>query len=463
MSMASRAPVRLERRSASGPAGDALGREAQILAHARHPGVAELIDVRVNATTTEIETAVPDGLPLRRVALSIEELAGVMATVATTVADLHDIGVAHGAITIDGVVIGDDGRAVLTDFTRSAWLDGPPSKWPAHRAARRDARALGDLLTALVDRCAPQAVLAPMEESSRWSRLLRRVGRRRIDDPVSAVRRWAADSAAGAVSCRRLAEGLATEIPGACLPRRASGAERPHATVVPPAATNYVSATTTGGAPDPWSAADPLGAAANDPMTEEGGDARDSGQGDTRSMMSDETLERWFATSPGRGSAQRGHETHAASPRRATRIRHAAPVGVGMVLAAVLVAGTRAITHPAAAGPASCPPGPSRCATYRDGSLTVGSGRYDVGKSGDLAVIGRWACGPATLALLRPTTGDVWVYGTWPTDDAPVRPVLDASIPGARALAARPRHGCDTLVATLSDGRRVDLPTAHAP
>src|ERR1700730_17363552 len=123
MSMCSRAQVRLECRSASGPAGDALGREAQILAHARHPGVAELIDVRVDATTTEIETAVPDGLPLRRVALSIEELAGVMATVSTTVADLHDIGVAHGAITIDGVVIGDDGRAVLTDFTRSAWLD----------------------------------------------------------------------------------------------------------------------------------------------------------------------------------------------------------------------------------------------------------------------------------------------------------------------------------------------------
>src|ERR1700736_3096295 len=107
MPVSSRPAARRESRRASGAAGDDLRREAQILAYARHPGVIELIDVRLNATTTEIDTLVPDGVALGRVALGVEELAGVVATVATTVADLHEIGVAIGSIAVDAVVIGD--------------------------------------------------------------------------------------------------------------------------------------------------------------------------------------------------------------------------------------------------------------------------------------------------------------------------------------------------------------------
>jgi hypothetical protein len=440
MPVSSHPTARRKSRRASGAAGDALRREAQILAHARHPGVIELADVRLNASTTEIDTLVPDGVALGRVALVVEEVAGVIATVATTVADLHDIGVALGAIAVDGIVIGDDGRAVLIDFTRAAWLDGPASKWAAHRLARRDDRGLGDLLAALLDRCVPRAVAGPLGSKSRWPRL----GRRGVvhgDDPVVVVSRWAADAAAGTVSSRRLAEGLATEIPGARLPHRLRPADR----VSPPAVAGDDEPATWAGAAGAWEG------------TADGWGAPDDG-----TIMSDEALERWFATPPERGSVH-DREVQPSARAPGTRIRHAAEVALGIAVAAALFVGTRVLTHPGIPPGPRCPSGPPRCATFRDGTLTVGSRRYEVGQAGDVAVIGRWTCGAATLALLRPTSGDVWVYAGWPTDDTPVQPALDASVPGARALTVRARGGCDTLLATLRDGRQVDIPIPRAP
>jgi hypothetical protein len=446
MPVSSRPTARRESRRASGAAGDDLRREAQILAHARHPGVIEVIDVRLNATTTEIDTLAPDGVALGRIALGVEELAGVIATVATTVADLHDIGVAIGSIAVDAVVIGDDGRAVLIDFTRSAWLDGPPSKWAAHRLARRDDRMLGDLLAALLDRCAPRAVAGPLEATSRWSRLGRRAGVAHGHDPVVAVSRWAADAAAGTVSSRRLAEGLATEIPGARLPHRPRPADRAASTAADRAASTAEDQPATGaGAVGGWEGA-----------------ADGPGAPDDGTIMSDEALERWFATTPGQDPADDREVPPPALPL-ATRIRHAAQVALGVAMAAGLVVGTRALSHPRIAVGAICLSGSPRCATFRDGTLTVGSRRYGVGQAGDVAVIGRWTCGEATLALLRPTSGDVWVYAAWPADDTPVRPALDASVPGARSLTVRAHGGCDTLLATSHDGRQVAVPVPHAP
>src|ERR1700676_1937740 len=85
-------------RQEGGRGGDALRREGEILAHARHPGVVELVALRTVGETTEIETAVTEGLPLAQLALTVEEVAGVAANLATTVADLHDIVTVHLAL-----------------------------------------------------------------------------------------------------------------------------------------------------------------------------------------------------------------------------------------------------------------------------------------------------------------------------------------------------------------------------
>ena len=67
-------------------AAEGLRRAADVLAAARHPGVAGLLELRSIGATAELDLEVPDGVPLRSLALSPEEIAGVVATLATTVA-----------------------------------------------------------------------------------------------------------------------------------------------------------------------------------------------------------------------------------------------------------------------------------------------------------------------------------------------------------------------------------------
>jgi hypothetical protein len=93
-------------------------------------------------------------------------------------------------------------------------------------------------------------------------------------------------------------------------------------------------------------------------------------------------------------------------------------------------------------------------------TLVVGDRRYQVGQPGDLVVIGDWDCvGGVTPALLRPSTGEVFVFGSWPVDGAvsvrPVGQVLGATTPHVEVGA----EGCSSLVVQRADGTRVPVPT----
>src|SRR5947209_18590261 len=99
-------------------AGDAahaarLLREAQMLGAARHPGVVELVGLETDADGPELVTTRVEGVRLSDAPpLAVEEVAGVVAALADTVADLHELGLVHGAITADHVAIDPDGRPV---------------------------------------------------------------------------------------------------------------------------------------------------------------------------------------------------------------------------------------------------------------------------------------------------------------------------------------------------------------
>lgn len=138
---------------------------------AHHPGVTALAS---------------GGRPLCELApLGNRQVAGLGAAVATTLADLHDVGVAHGAVSADRVLIRPDGRPLLRN---------PDAGGSGRHDPTGDVAALAEVL---------ESTLAPAGVSHALRRVL--AGARHPDPR----RRPTA---------RRLAQVLVDRVPGACLP-----------------------------------------------------------------------------------------------------------------------------------------------------------------------------------------------------------------------------------------------------
>ena len=82
--------------------------------------------------------------------------------------------------------------------------------------------------------------------------------------------------------------------------------------------------------------------------------------------------------------------------------------------------------------------------------------RYGVGAPGDSALSGDWNCdGTPTPAILRPATGEVAVFDSWPAANRSVAPVLVEVIDGALALEVDTDGGCHLLRARTISGSRL--------
>jgi hypothetical protein len=88
-------------------------------------------------------------------------------------------------------------------------------------------------------------------------------------------------------------------------------------------------------------------------------------------------------------------------------------------------------------------------------TVLVGSRRYEVGQQGDVVVLGDWDCDrTATPAVLRPDTGEVFVFDEWASSDDVEIPAI-ARVGEAVDLVVEPdAGGCTVLVAVRSDGSR---------
>ncbi|HZA00558.1 MAG TPA: hypothetical protein VE575_17495 [Acidimicrobiales bacterium] len=388
--------------------------EGERLAQARHPGLVSVVLAR-NGEEAELRTRYA-GDPVSHWTGPVASIAGLGAAVAATLGDLHEIGVVHGRLDSTHILVGPDGRPRLCGLSHPG---GPAA--PAD-----DVAALGRVLAELLER-------APAERRGprRWPRT-DAAGRRALErviaralDPLPSRRPHA----------RLLASSILDAVPAAELP-------------APPASP---------GAGDETGEGEPTGG--GEPTGEGGDDLLDVVL--THEMSDDE---RWAEAC---GDAPAG--------RRASRVGLAALTILMAAAVAVAVVVSDWGRAPGSAAPAEQPPEPALapgCAAVKapaadvdgdgcaealtiDGAtITAGTARWTLGKPGDVVTVGDWACdGRGAPALLRPATGDVFVFPTWAEAGQPLTVEAHDRLPGAVAIRSQPGDdGCDRLAVELASG-----------
>ena len=128
-------------------------------------------------------------------------------------------------------------------------------------------------------------------------------------------------------------------------------------------------------------------------------------------------------------------------------------LGAAFLAAIAFVVGAGLLGLQAARTAPTAMPGPPP--VPRDqGVVGPGAGGVRIGRPGDVVVTGRWMCGPATPALLRPATGEVFRFDDWARPGHDVSAIAVATVPGATEVRARaaPATGCDDLEVLRREG-----------
>lgn len=94
------------------------------------------------------------------------------------------------------------------------------------------------------------------------------------------------------------------------------------------------------------------------------------------------------------------------------------------------------------------PPDPPFPVSVVDGVLSTPTGRFAVGGPGDKTLVGDWFCrGSPVPALLRPSTGEVFVFERWPAPGEELPGSRVGALPGASDLATLDDESCPSLAA----------------
>jgi hypothetical protein len=386
-----------------------LEQERRWLTLAAHPGVVRLLPA---ATSPALWTRDVGERSLADLGtLEAPVVCGLGAAAATILADLHDLGIVHGAPCAEHLLIDTEGRPVLCSFGRASEANAT--------GTRADVRILAATLLEALDAGAPR----------RLRRLL--------------------DRAAGpsrAPTARELARDLTRASSRPVLaPPSAPG----------PRATTPDATSTADQDPDP-EPSDPLDVDTTDPLR-------------SYPVRSDQESPADAAGREGPAPSGVVHQEPNRSPDGRTRTLRAvgaltATAALGALVALASPFGTvrhRATATPAAVSSRVAPNGPSlrpsdstACPTVdvgcrpvplHDGLFVVGGERWRLSEPSDVVAVGRWTCAGALPAALDPHSGQVWVFRTWTTRTA----TAVAIVPGATSLSAAPRRsGCDLIAVT---------------
>lgn len=333
-----------------------------------------------------------------------DEVAGLMASVATTLADLHERGVVHGDLDASHVLLRPDGPPVLTGPTG----DGEPAD---------DVAALGRLVITLLAGT-PALPLRPTRNG--WRRPFGR--RRRLPlGPMLAPGAGGVLAGLGELAtaanpqdrptARALARAIQQRLPSARLPGP------PDRTLLPRASTGR-------------------GRSARQRRVRP---ALAAGCGLLAAVMFLFLLIISRNVWGGSGKPTVERLARDGPTARPTSLPTTAPTASTSIPTAVRV-------------------WPADPLDFHEGVLVFEGIRYSIGAPGDALVTGDFLCsGTRTLALLRPGTGEVFTFDVWPGADTDTTGRPAGTVPGAttfRAVKANDR-ACDELEVARTKGSPV--------
>lgn len=384
---------------------DRLRHEAAVLVTARHPGVVEFVgcdevgDGNVALTTAFVGTHSLDTLP----SITIERAAGLVAALAEIVADLHDVGIVHGRIEPSHVLIGNGGRPMLCGFAGGGRIGTTPPPGSTATPGFCDPAATDG------------ATLTPELDVYGLGALLRAL----VLDPSADVE---------PIPDRRLSVGR--------LRPRWSGYQRRALLTLADQATD-----------DAPLRRPPARRLASDILH------------CVPSATTEETVDPFAGLRSALDDPER--------PRRQRRWGAYGAIAAGIVLVVLALTEMRgepsvAVTRSLATTTTSTLlPATSSTSTiemHPAGTVTYGGKQFTVGMGADVVVQGDWDCdGTPTIALLRPTTGALFVFDTWSdaTHDVTVSPTTYID-PGATVRAIH-TGGCDSLIVMHPDGSEEEV------
>lgn len=440
------------------PAGSArIGCELRVLEAARHPGVVDLVDGVDAAGAPAVVTRWVGPHTLAAVMPpSPAQAAGIMAALADCVADLHEMGVLHGAISADHVIFTAGGQPVLCGFGGARLV--PPDLGSGEQGPADDVAALGRLLRLVAGE---DVEVEPIPQRRGWRRRPRWLGYQR-----RTLLTLADQATLEEPHLRPTARALAAAIHDSM----------PDATLGPVA-------TATDAAPAEPSPSAASAATATDPVM------ADELSSVAKRSPSGVTIGPMPASPP-----DTGHRRRPRLLSRQVTVALLGSIGVVLVLFGVTRLGSshsgaisgpavttshRSPITPVTGHPAASTPGrpilpttaarhaPSRrCPGSRPpgvdldadgcpdhvritGSVVEAAGvRYDIGQAGDKVLVADWRCdGRATPAVLRPATGEVFVFPRWATGARPltITPVTRVSTASGIQATGPDRNGCRGL------------------
>jgi hypothetical protein len=386
----------------------ALRREADLLGRARHPGVVEL--VRVNGDAGEVVTAAPTRATLADLPQRTGDVLRVLAAACETLADLHALGLVHGSIGPAAVLVAPGRAPVLDDFARGGLAGelGPD----------------GEVLRPTND----VAALAELVHHVRTAAPTRRRRALRHRAPADDLDGLLEEVAAGCPPpARRLARAIAGEV--------ALHPDAPSPTGLRTAAARAVTR-----AAAPVGATDPIA----DPFARLRPTAVDvSGRRGPRVLTLAAAVAGLTAITAG-GLGLWASAAGPSPPRLAT-------TATARTSLPAVSPSTTARTAP------TPPPQPTHAPVVvaaHDGILAVGGVRYRIGQPGDEALAADWSCrGAPRVVVLRPGTGEVYVFTGWARPGRDLTATPAGSVPrGAHLRSRTDDAGCAIAVAASPDG-----------